>query len=264
MPVPIRPYIYPYQLGSKSARALANQLNALCVRENGNYVPKLNHVVVNWGNSRQPKWYKNALFRWLNPLRFVEIAQDKLATFTAFTNHDVRCVEWTTGASQAAAWLKKGSAVIQRNLLNSHSGKGAVFIGYDEDTSTPIGVLSQAPLYTRYKKKAAEFRVHVFDGEVIDVQEKRKIKDFHGEANQYIRSHHNGWVYCREDIKEPSDLRSLAKQAVNSLGLDFGAADIIYNKHEDMCFALEVNTAPGLEGETINSYARAIQKLCSR
>lgn len=256
-----RPVIYPYQLGSKSARILAANLGTLCVRENGTYKPRARDIIINWGNPRAPNWNHQKV-KLLNPLEQVKIAQDKLLTFQKFHEAKVHCPEWTTNMSGAASWLKKGSPVIQRNLLRSHSGKGITFIGYDEETSTPIGVLSPAPLYTRYKKKAAEFRVHVFNGKVIDVQEKRKIKDFEGEYNQFIRSHANGWVFCREDIKEPNDLRELAIKAVSSLSLDFGAVDIIYNHHEKTCYCLEVNTAPGLEGETINKYSEAIRSIC--
>lgn len=257
----MKPVIYPYHLGSKSARALANSLGTICVREKGTYVAKPHHIIINWGNPRFPIW-ANKDVPIINKFSALKSAQNKLDTFGVFMNNKIPCPEWTTNMTVAASWLKAGSAVVQRNLLNSHSGKGITFIGYDEETSTPIGALTPAPLYTRYKKKYQELRAHVFAGEVIDVQEKRKIKDFKGEPDQYIRSHRLGWVYCREDIQEPHDLRSLAISAVAALGLNFGAADIIYNKHENKCFCLEVNTAPGLEGETINSYMKAIKKLC--
>jgi D-alanine-D-alanine ligase-like ATP-grasp enzyme len=37
--------------------------------------------------------------------------------------------------------------------------------------------------------------------------------------------------------------------------LDFGAVDIIYNAKRNECYVLEVNTAPGLEGTTVEKYA---------
>jgi glutathione synthase/RimK-type ligase-like ATP-grasp enzyme len=39
-----------------------------------------------------------------------------------------------------------------------------------------------------------------------------------------------------------------------ALGLDFGAVDIIQDDGGNF-YVLEVNTAPGLEGQTIKSYA---------
>lgn len=260
----MKPIIYPYKLGSHSARELAHALGTICIREQGMYVPKITHIIINWGNPRSPAWSASKFTqpKWLNKYNKLEVAQNKLSTFRVLSDNHISCPDWTTDINIAKKWLKAGSAIVQRNSLNSHSGGGINFVGYDEETSTPIGVLSPAPLYTRYKKKAQEFRVHVFNGEVIDVQEKKKINNFEGNFNQFIRSHDNGWVYCREDIQEPHDLQSLAIAAVGAVQLDFGAADIVYNKHENKSFCLEINTAPGLEGATINNYSKAIQKLC--
>ena len=39
------------------------------------------------------------------------------------------------------------------------------------------------PLYVKYKKKKAEYRVHVFDGKIMDVQQKKKRRGVeHGAA----------------------------------------------------------------------------------
>jgi D-alanine-D-alanine ligase-like ATP-grasp enzyme len=43
--------------------------------------------------------------------------------------------------------------------------------------------------------------------------------------------------------------------------LDFGAVDVIYNRAQDKAYVLEVNTAPGLEGSTLDNYVEAIQKV---
>jgi len=56
----------------------------------------------------------------------------------------------------------------------------------------------------------------------------------------------------------------VALAAVSALGLDFGAVDIIYNEHENQYYVLEVNTAPGLEGTTVEKYAEAFAKEFSR
>ncbi|MNY81884.1 hypothetical protein D3C86_2236870 [compost metagenome] len=49
--------------------------------------------------------------------------------------------------------------------------------------------------------------------------------------------------------------------AVNALGLDFGAADVIWNDHRKQAFVLEVNTAPGLTGTTLEKYAKALKEI---
>jgi glutathione synthase/RimK-type ligase-like ATP-grasp enzyme len=47
--------------------------------------------------------------------------------------------------------------------------------------------------------------------------------------------------------------------AVAALGLDFGGVDVIWNERRQMAYVLEVNTACGLEGQTVNDYAEAFR-----
>ena len=57
-------------------------------------------------------------------------------------------------------------------------------------------------------------------------------------------------------------MSKLAVDCVNHIGLDFGAVDIIYNNRDDVCYLLEVNTAPGLQGTTLEKYKDAVEKYC--
>lgn len=249
----LKPIIYPYKLGSHSARVLAVALGTRCVRPNGTYKQKLNHLVINWGNSVVPNWINNG--RFLNPVYGIQRAQNKLTTFAIFKEHgNVPHPTWTTNIEEAKQWTANGLTVMCRKLLRSHSGNGIV-------VSHSTQELVNAPLYVQYKKKKKEFRVHVFLGEVIDVQQKRRKAG--EEVNTYIRSFANGWVYAREDLVEPQGLRELALKAVAALELDFGAVDIIWNAHENQCYCLEVNTAPGLEGTTLEKYTAAMVKACT-
>lgn len=181
-----------------------------------------------------------------------EIANNKLEAFLRFKDHAVRTPEWTTDPNQVEVWVDAGNIVVGRTLLNSHSGKGIVMFGGDHTK-----VITYAPLYTLYKKKKHEYRVHVFNNEVIDVTQKKKQVGHEG-TNHQIRNHQNGWVYCREGVVEPKDLRELALGACSALGLRNGAVDIIWNEKENLSYVLEVNTAPGIEGTTCLKYANAI------
>lgn len=116
-----------------------------------------------------------------------------------------------------------------------------------------------APLYTQYVKKADEYRIHVFDGQVIDIQQKRKRQEVPNEEVDYqIRNLAGGWVFCRDNIDCPSVCSTLAIDAVSALGLTFGAVDIGFNRNEGVGYVYEVNTAPGLEGSTLDSYFEAL------
>ncbi len=252
-------YIYPYKLGSRSARDLRTRLSAALnyrvklIRPDGRFRPRRGDTVINWGNSSSPP-----AWRWTttdgdlnNPLA-ISLAANKLSSFTAFKEKEVPTPEWTTNKNEAQTWVNDGSTVIVRHLLSGHSGQGIKVVSEGE--------LPNAPLYTKYKKKRAEYRVHVFKGEVIDTVQKKKRNTEARPSNfsTFIRSHTTGWVFCRDGVS-PSDVRNAtAIAAVNALCLDFGAVDIIYNEHEDKHYALEVNTAPGLEGTTLEKYVEAL------
>jgi len=143
---------------------------------------------------------------------------------------------------------------MERHLLRASQGRGLRHVGRD-------GVLQRAPMYTRYVRKADEFRVHVFDGQVIDVQQKRKRRDVpNDDVNYQIRNARYGWVFCRDGVQAPDSVLDAAIAAVAALGLDFGAVDIGYNRQRSMPYVFEVNTAPGLEGTTLDSYVMAFNR----
>jgi glutathione synthase/RimK-type ligase-like ATP-grasp enzyme len=92
------------------------------------------------------------------------------------------------------------------------------------------------------------------------MRRERRPDEFDG----YIRNHSNGWIFASNDVVEPADLRPLATAACNSLGMDFGAVDIIWNERDNKCYLLEVNSAPGLEGITLMKYTQAIYNWIRR
>ena len=243
----------------KEALQPETQRKVLIVRSNSlRFKPRDSDVVVNWGNSNLADWDEFMYSVPLNDCQYVQTAVNKLKTFQALQN-TCNIPEWTTNWEIALQWLEE-SAIIARTKLTGFGGEGCYFLDKGEDIAFGHDFAEEVKLFTRYKKKKKEFRVHVFNGEVIDVTQKKKRKDFDGEINTKIRNYGNGWVYCREDIVEPEDLREQAIKAVQTLGLNFGAVDCIWNEEENKTYVLEVNTAPGLEGTTIEAYKNAIIK----
>lgn len=249
--------VAPYKLGSKSAKALARSLGVLRVRTT--YIPKRRDFIINWGRSSMQTRYP---FRILNHPESVRIAANKLLTYQALEAAGFTHVPlWCTTRYEADQLLyisseggERESSIYCRTTLTGHSGSGIVIASNSLD-------LVDAPLYTVKTKNKYEYRVHVFKGEVLDVQQKKKRLDWTGTSIQGIRNASNGWVYARDNIECPTMVTNAAIQAVNILGLDFGAVDIGYNQHEDKCYVFEVNTAPGLEGTTLIKYTEAIRSL---
>lgn len=239
--------LHPYKQGSISAKALAAALGIKIMREAGPVFR--NKLLLNWGRSSASERVGPGC-QFINLPKAVAIAAHKIKTFKLFSEKGIKHVPWTTDKAAAQAWKDQGHIVLARAVLTGHSGDGITIVRANDD-------LPDVPLYTLYVKKNEEYRVHIFKGEVLDVQQKKRKN---GAEPSLIRSVHNGYVYCREGVVLADEAKDLARAAVNSLGLDFGAVDLIKGK-DGQFYALEVNTAPGLEGMTIDSYVAAIKKV---
>lgn len=250
--------VLPYRAGSRSATFLAEALEGKRIRLNGNYSPRFGHVIINWGNPRRPGWMWPADATGpalvLNHPDKIANANNKLTALQLMRGAGVQVPEFTTVRQNAVDnWMANGIAFLVRTHLRASQGRGIYYIPAGTDALEDL----DGPLYVKYIKKTDEYRVHVVNDNVIDVQ--RKMKRQGVEANYQIRNHSNGWVFGREGVQPPPAVIAQAKAAVSALGLQFGAVDIIWNRHGG-AYVLEVNTAPGLEGTTVQSYRRAFEE----
>ena len=170
----------------------------------------------------------------------------------------VNTPEFFTDFQEVFTQLREGKTILARTILNGHSGKGIVVMSPD----TPVkSLVDDAPLYSRYIKKKDEYRVHVVADEAVDIQRKALAEDQDRDnVNWQIRNHDNGFIYVRNDVEPPEKVVTQAVLAVGLCGLDFAAVDVVWNEHEQEAYVLEVNTAPGLEGQTVDTYANAIRR----
>lgn len=243
--------IYPYMNGSKSARALADGLGIKILKREG--VRRKVDVLINWGSSRIDR--DIVYDRILNSPEAVVDASNKLRTFQNFNADGVPTVEWTTEKHIAELWTVEGHDVVVRHKLNGHSGEGLEII------NSADGIVPVAPLYTKYTKKVQEYRIHVFQGEIIFRQRKARKKDVpDDQVNWQVRNLKGGFIFAHQNLDVPPAVEQAAIAAVASLGLDFGAADVGCNK-EGQAVVYEVNTACGLEGENLAAYVKAFQNL---
>lgn len=276
--------IYPYKMGSQGASRLAEGLRerghrVFKVYPDRNYRPRPHHIIVNWGAGMMngvPNWYGSLgqinprtgrSIEMLNHPGYVADASNKLTAFEVMQEAGVSVPEFLGPADldDVFGWQNQGIPYMARTKLSGHSGDGCYYrTGTDTDDPYPEWVRNResVKMYVKYIKKKEEYRVHVFRGQVIDIQQKRKRQEVaNEEVNYQVRSHDNGWVFCRTDVRPAQSILDNSVAAVNSLGLDFGAVDVIWNQHQGQAYVLEVNTAPGLEGSTINAYVNALEEL---
>lgn len=246
-------FIYAYKHGSESAKALKESLAVKQIRnEKSKFKGNPNRLVVNWGASQvSPEIEKCKL---LNPPHAVKKALNKLQAFQILSE-GVGIPEWTESPQEASKWLAEGYTVVARTIIEGRGGEGIVLVENDQE-------LPVAPLYTKYIPKTEEYRVHVFKDEAFFIQRKARKKEVPDEeVNWKIRNLAGGFIFANQDVQVADACKEEAVKAVKALGLDFGAVDIIWNKKRDKYYVLEVNTAPGLQGTSLEKYTEQFRKL---
>lgn len=250
--------IFPYKQGSKSAKALKEALGLKLIKhENSSFKGSPEKIIINWGSSNLPEEVKKCKI--LNDDESVQIASNK-KTFFEKVKGLVNIPEFTTDRNVAEKWLEDGEVVVIRELLTGSAGKGirlfsnvSDFVNYNHNA---------AKLYVKYVPKKDEYRVHIVNGEVIDVRRKALKGDVPKElANWKIRNHDGGFIFQKSGFVPPKEVLVEACKAINTIGLHFGGVDVVWNNFRKKAYVLEINTAPGLEGSTIEHYKEAFKKI---
>ena len=246
--------------GWESPRMLRNQLDDARYLSSPRVPRRLRRVklVVNYGNTEIP-FHRGPLITVLNPPSGVKVAANKLLTFDVLKACDIRTPAWTESRGEAANWLRDGRTVYARTILTGKGGAGIrVLRGNDP--------LIEAPLYTRFVKSDYEARAHVFKNKCIGVSKKIRIRPetaaergINTEGRYWVRSHDNGWVFSYRTNIQHDDAELQAVMAVDHVGLDFGAVDVLIRG--DKAYVLEVNSAPGLSPSTCALYAEQIKEF---
>lgn len=254
-------YVYPYHWASQSAKAIAAALGISRIkRENSKFKGSPGRTVINWGCRELPWQIRQC--KVINDPDKCGVVGHKTKFFQLMEDSGAGDIipPWTTDIEVAKRWTLEGgetNTVVCRTKVRSHSGRGITLASKPEE-------VIDAKLYTKYIPKKNEYRVYMCgeptDGEVIDVARKARRND-HENPNWKIRSWHNGFVFARKGCNPPQAVLDAAQRAHNPTGLHFSAVDVVYNDRSERAYVLEINTAPGIEGQTIGVYADALRKL---
>ena len=188
---------------------------------------------------------------------------NKLRSFRMLSEAGLTIPYFTTNVQEALTWIpqnprREKPRIVLRHVLNGHSGEGIEVWSntLEEEHSVP-----DAPLYVQYIPKTEEYRVHVLNGKVVDVQRKARNSEVQDDdVNWQVRNHQNGFIFMREGVTPesvPEQVIQESLKAVPALGLDFGAVDVIWNQNHDKAYVLEVNASPGMTGTTLELYCDA-------
>lgn len=254
----MKKFIYSWNPNSNSAKILSTELGVQRIKhKESNYHPSKKKIILNWGCSHLPGFlHTNAgTCRCINsPIR-VAIASNKLLCLRHLQEDGVSIPRFTEDRGVAQKLLDGGKPIVVRHVLTGNSGEGIELL----EAGIPA-VVPKAPLYTVYLGKIDEYRVHVMNDEVLSVQRKaRNLNVPDEDINWKIRNTTGGFIFARNEGKDiPNRVEEVALNAMDSLALDFGAVDVIWNRNG--AFVLEVNTAPGLTGTTIEDYVDGFKR----
>lgn len=257
--------LYAYKEGSQGAKALSQGLGIKRIKHEGSrFKGHARKTVINWGCSQLP--LEVVKCHVLNLPEAVAVASNKLSFFKRMELFNVQqgvgegdhpeprvnIPDWCT---EPDGVKELGGTVVARQKLSGHSGEGIVILN-EGDAVVP------APLYVKYIPKKDEYRIHVLSGEVVDIQRKARDREVADEnVNWQVRNHANGFNFIRGDVNPPPSVLEQAVLAVKACGLDFGAVDIIWNDKQKKAYVLEINTAPGLTGTTLDGYVERFKVI---
>lgn len=137
-----------------------------------------------------------------------------------------------------------GTLPVLARAFNHHGGTDIRLCG------TPASVRywsARRDFWTQVIPNDREFRVWVYRSAHLGTYEKVKVR---AGRPGFGRNYRNGYAFqLVASDQVPRAAVEIGKAAVKALGLDFGAVDIIHGEDEQY-YVLEVNSAPGVQGDT--------------
>jgi len=190
----------------------------------------------------------------LNKRKALLKAIDKFQTLLNLNNYGVRVPRFFDLTSTANDLLQVIDFPCLARKKNHTQGKDIILCLQlnDLQQAKTLGC-DYAIKYISTKK---EYRVHVFQGSIIKTSEK-VLTDVESHV-PYIRNVEHGYTFRHERTNLSKESEWLAVEAVEALGLDFGAVDLIVSD-TGIPYVLEVNTGPSLVDSGIEKYGEAIK-----
>lgn len=264
--------IWSHNPGSHTAVELASRLRCRVLAEPGRsrWQPVPGAVIINYGNGEwngnmQPGDAYRGLFHIINHPVYVQEFSNKLFCLNLLNalgeNHQPRVitVPYTSNRDDALEMVRQGYDVVCRHKMNGHSGDGIEIVSYNQHRGNTY--MPDCQLYTQYVKKSVEHRIHMFQNADLSVdfiwQQKRRRYEC-STPDWAVRNYENGFIYAIDDVVKPANFEDIQQRLKRTVNLQFAAIDLITpnttNTREVRNkgpMVLEVNTAPGLQSETL-------------
>ena len=244
---------------SPTARELAHKLGVGFGRR-----PKKSRVnIIRWGFVGDLEGIQVRNRRFFPDARAIQNCSNKLSTFRILRDAHISIPKFYTTQAE----LRDAKYPLYSRKEYHTMGKDIIMVHNLEEAIQQLRNGRYLVESISYKK---EYRIHVINGKIVSMSKKYfrpqlweelgkpKMKDL-------IRNNENGWGYYdfKDDENCPEDAKKEAIKAVATLGLLWGAVDIIRDKR-DKNYILEVNSAPGLRDKRVDVYANEFKKIMTK
>jgi glutathione synthase/RimK-type ligase-like ATP-grasp enzyme len=286
-------YIWYSGATDVTGKKLAEELGI----DGGRDKPKDKKIVIGWGTKTKKDVELPAGSSVLNHPNNIRRNRNKLTTLEVLKGADVAVADFVPAENVMAELGKKVSLPVVGRTKYHQGGKG--FWLCLTKTHVTNAINEGAQYFQNYIDIVDEYRLHIFKGELLRAQKKvkrdnmeeayveqhaAKIKDYatkgdvqidentlkyalgrvakeHKQADMIVRSNRRGWKFA--NVKNPKKaLVDVSVAALNAIGLEFGAVDCCLDG-DGNAWIIEINSGPGLEGNTFKAYTEAFEDALS-
>lgn len=259
-------YVYPYKAGLRGLGEICSLSNLKRIRRtNSKFRGRGAETIINWGCTANIPEFPEFKGKLINDPRAVSSVSNKHTYYNRLQEAvdggaDLQPVVHTQETHIVREWFEQGKTAFARTVLNGSSGEGIVDLPNVEALDNLISSgYPNNTVFAQYFPKKSEYRIHVANGQIIDVQRKgQPYNTPKDEQNWRVRNTKNNWVFVRGDgTRAPTQVNRAALAVMSEFGLDFGAVDILFNERKKLALCIEINTAPGVTNTTAYMYAQA-------
>lgn len=231
-----------YLLCHKKSRPTGRKIaDALGMKSRFQSVSRTQPLAIRWG-SAQFSGTASAI----QSAEAIARAGNKLVSLQCFKRDGVPCPEFAMQCALPTTEVWFGR--------NTHGMCGTDIRVIEPGVMPAAG---RSDFYTKFIPNTREYRIHVFKEEILGVM--GKYLDFPAEAGDgYIKNVAHGYRFRTPAKALHTNRGEAAIAAVKSLGLDFGAVDLIVGTDGNP-YVLEVNTAPALAPLMFDKYVAAFK-----
>lgn len=210
-------------------------------------------VLIRWGSTAKVPLVPRLV---LNRANAIGLATDKMASWEILKKNSVPVPEiFTADVAESKKGLL-GATVLGRKQFHSQ-GTDIILCLQAADVRRCLN-RAESDYFVVYIPTKREYRIHVFKDRVIRENQKL-LKD--GEAwVPFIRNFENGYIFGQPKKPITPEQKQIAVRAVQCLGLDFGAVDLILGD-DNKSYVLEVNTGPALVDNGLDIYTEEFKKV---